>query len=90
MKALFYFLVASLVVLAWLPFSHGSKKQAGIARKEDIPYIKCHVCEKLAKQLYQQVQKKQAEIAPKKVIFAIFSIWVTSQLFVVFVCELDW
>lgn len=42
------------------------------ARKEDIPYIKCQVCEKLAAQLYDQVQKKQAEISPKKVFFFFF------------------
>nr|XP_025616635.1 uncharacterized protein LOC112708932 [Arachis hypogaea] len=43
------------------------KKLAGLARKEDIPYIKCQVCEILAKQLHQQVKIKQAEIAPKKI-----------------------
>ena len=69
MKAFFWFVVLSVVVSAWLPLSHCSKKPVGVARKEDIPYIKCQVCEKLAKQLYQQVQNKQAEIAPKKVLF---------------------
>ncbi|KAI4350715.1 hypothetical protein L6164_005144 [Bauhinia variegata] len=67
MKALLYVVVVSLVVSVWLPVSLCSKKPAGNARKEDIPYIKCQVCEKLAKQLYQQVQKKEAEIAPKKI-----------------------
>lgn len=48
-----------------------SKKPAGGARKEDIPYIKCGVCQKLANQMYQQVQSKQQQISPKKVIFFI-------------------
>lgn len=38
-----------------------------VARKEDVPYIKCQVCEKLASQLQQQVLKKQDQIAPKKI-----------------------
>lgn len=46
-----------------------SKKPDGVARKEDIPYIKCGVCQKLANQLYYQVQSKQQQISPKKVIF---------------------
>ncbi|KAJ1421067.1 Saposin B type domain [Sesbania bispinosa] len=68
MKGVFWFLIVSVVVAAWMPLSHcSSKKPVGIARKEDVPYIKCQVCEKLAKYLYQQVQNKQAEIAPKKI-----------------------
>ncbi|XP_061352655.1 uncharacterized protein LOC133297505 [Gastrolobium bilobum] len=67
MKGMFWFLVVLAVVATWVPQSHCSKKPVGIARKEDVPYIKCQVCEKLAKQLYQQVQNKQAEIAPKKI-----------------------
>lgn len=67
MKGVYWFLVVSVVIAAWIPLSHCSKKPVGIARKEDIPYIKCQVCEILAKQLYQQVQNKKAEISPKKV-----------------------
>nr|QFX66107.1 root primordium defective 1 [Camellia sinensis] len=59
--------LAALVVSTWAPMSHCSKKPVGAARKEDIPYIKCQVCEKLANQLYQQVQAKQAQISPKKI-----------------------
>ncbi|CAN6680887.1 unnamed protein product [Malus baccata var. baccata] len=55
-----------LAVLASVPFSECVKKPAAGARKEDIPFIKCQVCEKLASQLHQQVEKKRAEIAPKK------------------------
>lgn len=59
-----------LVILAigLIPTFESSKKPSAAARREDIPYIKCQVCEKLAAQLYHQVEKKQAEIAPKKVI----------------------
>lgn len=67
MKSVLFVLVCVLLVSAWIPFSHCSKKPVVGARKEDVPYIKCQVCEKLAAELYQQVQKKQAEIAPKKV-----------------------
>ncbi|KAM1072742.1 hypothetical protein FF1_017967 [Malus domestica] len=56
-----------LAVLASVPFSECVKKPAAGARKEDIPFIKCQVCEKLASQLHQQVEKKRAEIAPKKI-----------------------
>ncbi|XP_071715301.1 uncharacterized protein [Rutidosis leptorrhynchoides] len=41
-------------------------KQAGVARREDIPFIKCQVCEKLAMELYLQVKDKQDKISPKK------------------------
>ncbi|POO00634.1 Saposin B type domain containing protein [Trema orientale] len=59
--------VSVLVALSWIPISECAKKPVAGARKEDIPYIKCQVCEKLAAQLYHQVQKKQAQIAPKKI-----------------------
>ncbi|RYR12573.1 hypothetical protein Ahy_B04g070055 isoform D [Arachis hypogaea] len=67
MKTLFWVVFVSVVASAWLPLSECFKKPAGLARKEDIPYIKCQVCEILAKQLHQQVKNKQAEIAPKKI-----------------------
>ncbi|KAK4602703.1 hypothetical protein RGQ29_011632 [Quercus rubra] len=67
-KSLFFIVVSMLLVSAWIPVSNGSKKVVASARKEDIPYIKCQVCEKLAAQLYHQVQKKQAEIDPKKLV----------------------
>ncbi|CAA3012016.1 Hypothetical predicted protein [Olea europaea subsp. europaea] len=35
--------------------------------KEDIPFIKCQVCEKFASHLYHQVQAKQTEISPKNI-----------------------
>lgn len=62
--------VSVMVALARIPVSECAKKPVAGARKEDIPYIKCQVCEKLAAQLYHQVQKKQAEISPKKVLLS--------------------
>ncbi|KAL3535646.1 hypothetical protein ACH5RR_004107 [Cinchona calisaya] len=56
-----------LLIFVILQISECSKKPVGVARKEDIPYIKCQVCEKLAFQVFQQVQAKQAEISPKKI-----------------------
>ncbi|GJR87095.1 hypothetical protein Tco_0211106 [Tanacetum coccineum] len=41
--------------------------KGGIARKDDIPFIKCQVCEKLAKELYEQARDKQLKISPKKI-----------------------
>lgn len=58
-----------VIVCSWTPLSHSAKKPVGVARKEDIPYIKCQVCEKLASQVYHQVEAKRAEISPKKVTF---------------------
>ncbi|KAL3825245.1 hypothetical protein ACJIZ3_021274 [Penstemon smallii] len=52
-----------IVIFSWMPIeSHCAKKPVGIARREDIPFIKCQVCQKLASQLH-----KQAEITPKKI-----------------------
>lgn len=68
MKAALLFVAAILLVSTWVPISFCAKKPEAGARKEDIPYIKCQVCEKLASQLYHQVQKKQTQISPKKVV----------------------
>ncbi|XLR43592.1 hypothetical protein HN51_027635 [Arachis hypogaea] len=57
------FPLTAMLLLLTVSLSHSQ----GLARKEDIPYIKCQVCEILAKQLHQQVKIKQAEIAPKKI-----------------------
>ncbi|KAL6579321.1 hypothetical protein OROMI_009537 [Orobanche minor] len=58
-------LYALLLVCSLMPLSQSAKKPVGIARKEDIPYIKCQVCEKLASQIYHQVEAKRADISPK-------------------------
>ncbi|KAJ6355655.1 hypothetical protein OIU77_006107 [Salix suchowensis] len=63
--------VVVLVALSavWIPVSDSAKtdKPVIVARKDDIPYIKCQVCEKVASQLYRQVQKKQDQISPQKI-----------------------
>lgn len=56
------------MITIWFPIVvECAKKAVGVARKEDIPYIRCQVCEKLAYQLYHHVQNKHAEISPKKI-----------------------
>ncbi|KAJ4958515.1 hypothetical protein NE237_025626 [Protea cynaroides] len=67
MVAINVFLLSALLISSWVPTSYSAKKLVSIARKEDIPYIKCQVCELIATQLYQQVKKKEAQISPKKV-----------------------
>ncbi|KAL3698895.1 hypothetical protein R1sor_012971 [Riccia sorocarpa] len=42
------------------------RKDVAKARKEDIKYIKCGVCEEIVKQLTRQVKKKKEKAAPKK------------------------
>lgn len=44
-----------------------AKKEVVTARKEDIPFIKCSVCEAIAKQLVRQVKEKREKTASKKV-----------------------
>lgn len=66
-KQILIVLATLLVVSTWVPVSFSAQKPVFAARKKDIPFIKCQVCEKLAKELYQQVAKKQAQISPKKI-----------------------
>ncbi|KAF8393507.1 hypothetical protein HHK36_021751 [Tetracentron sinense] len=66
-ESIVVFLLATLLISTWVPISHSAKKPVSIARKEDVPYIKCQICEKLAANLYQQVKKKEAQISPKKI-----------------------
>lgn len=37
------------------------------ARREDIPFIRCRVCEVISKQLVRQVKEKRNKVAPRKV-----------------------
>ncbi|XP_042510073.1 uncharacterized protein LOC122085647 [Macadamia integrifolia] len=67
MKAIYVFVLSALLISSWVPTSYSAKKPVSIARKEDIPHIKCQVCEKIATQLYKQVKEKEAQISPKKV-----------------------
>lgn len=66
-KQILLVLVTSLVASTCVPVSLCAKKPVFSARKEDIPYIKCQVCEKVAKELYQLVEKKMAQFLPKKI-----------------------
>lgn len=62
--ALLYILVC--VGLAIAAAKPSSKSAPAAARKEDIKFIKCAVCNEIAKQLSQQVNKKRDEVAPKQ------------------------
>ncbi|KAK4761266.1 hypothetical protein SAY87_006159 [Trapa incisa] len=66
-KAIVLALSSLLLLSAWLPVSLCAQKPVTVARREDVPFIKCQVCEKLASQLHNQVQKKQSDISPKKI-----------------------
>ncbi|XP_010433086.1 PREDICTED: uncharacterized protein LOC104717242 [Camelina sativa] len=59
--------LAVLASSALLPVSDGAKKPSSAPRKEDVPYIKCQVCEKLASRLDLLVKEKQQQISPKKI-----------------------
>lgn len=37
------------------------------ARREDIPFIRCRVCEVISKQLVRQVKEKRNKVAPRKI-----------------------
>ncbi|KAE8712549.1 Mitochondrial substrate carrier family protein P [Hibiscus syriacus] len=67
MEQIMLLLISVLILSTVLPVALCAQKPVAAPRKEDIPYIKCQVCEKLASQLYQQVQSKQAQISPKKI-----------------------
>lgn len=59
--------LALLASSALLPVSDCASKPSSTPRKEDVPFIKCQVCEKLASRLHQLVKEKQERISPKKV-----------------------
>ena len=59
-----------LVVAGILIFDLGhaeAKKEIITARKDDIPFIRCSVCEAIAKQLVRQVKEKREKSVSKKV-----------------------
>ncbi|CAF2069128.1 hypothetical protein F2Q70_00034348 [Brassica cretica] len=58
--------LALLASSALLPVSNAAKLSSA-PRKEDVPFIKCQVCEKLASRLHQLVKEKQVQISPKKI-----------------------
>ncbi|KAH0451203.1 hypothetical protein IEQ34_018502 [Dendrobium chrysotoxum] len=66
LTALFFLIFLSCIV----PLSIASPKKKAppsAARKEDIQYINCQVCEKIAQQIYNQVKGKESKISPKKI-----------------------
>ncbi|GAB4852746.1 hypothetical protein Ancab_016955 [Ancistrocladus abbreviatus] len=60
-------LLMVISIAALVSLSESLKKPVGVARKEDVPFIKCQVCQKLASELHRQVHNKQAQISPKKI-----------------------
>eukprot|EP00250_Pteridium_aquilinum_P012013 c20453_g1_i1 orf=97-1122(+) len=54
------------LTLAMVAAKTSSKSAPAVARKEDIKYIKCAVCNEIAKELSRQVNKKRSEAAPKQ------------------------
>ncbi|GAB4838936.1 hypothetical protein Ancab_039871 [Ancistrocladus abbreviatus] len=60
-------MLLGLFMVAIVSSSESLKKPVGVARKEDIPFIECQVCQKLASELHRQVQNKQANISPKQI-----------------------
>jgi hypothetical protein len=50
----------------------GQKKPATAARRGDIPYIKCQVCERIAREISAQVAKKQQELPPSRKVLCRF------------------
>ncbi|KAK1267305.1 hypothetical protein QJS04_geneDACA002551 [Acorus gramineus] len=54
-------------LLLLLMQSVSSKNPPSIARKEDLPFIRCQVCRKIAEELHGLVQKKQTQISPKMI-----------------------
>lgn len=55
------------VFISGLEQVNADKKVVATARKEDIPLIKCSVCEVIAKQLVRQVKDKREKAAPRKI-----------------------
>ncbi|ERN15473.1 hypothetical protein AMTRI_Chr05g68330 [Amborella trichopoda] len=59
---LLYFLLLSTI-----PVSLCKRGTQAVARREDIPFIKCQVCQTIAQQIHSLVSKKGAQISPKQV-----------------------
>lgn len=69
--------VVALAVAAVLLILHadgaaaaGPKKPATAARREDVPYIRCQVCERIAREISEQVARKQQALSPSKKVTA--------------------
>ncbi|KAL6839595.1 hypothetical protein ACP4OV_030534 [Aristida adscensionis] len=59
-------LVAVALAAVLLHPAAAQKKPATAARREDIPYIRCQVCERMAREISAQVAKKQQPLPPSK------------------------
>lgn len=80
-------LLSILLCSSYIQLSYCSKLD-GVTRKDDIPFVKCQLCEKLAKELYEQVHDKQAKISPNKVVFDMcFFQSLQNVRICVFICE---
>lgn len=67
MAKLAAFAILLLFSLAEISIASAKKPPAAAARREDVPFIRCQVCEKIAEQIHDQIKKKQSQISPKKV-----------------------
>ncbi|OAY83961.1 uncharacterized protein LOC109710192 [Ananas comosus] len=67
--SLLLLVLLQLVLFSLPPSALAAPKKpiASAARREDVPFIKCQVCERIAQQIHDQVQNKEAQISPKKV-----------------------
>ncbi|KAF7106652.1 hypothetical protein CFC21_107372 [Triticum aestivum] len=60
--------LAAVLLLLVAPAAEaaGQKKPATAARREDVPYIRCQVCERIAREISAQVAAKQQALPPSK------------------------
>lgn len=67
-NVIFYSTLLLLSGFSTLPtcLAAGPKKVAATARREDIPYIQCQVCEMLAQQIHEQVEAKRSAVGSTK------------------------
>eukprot|EP00270_Netrium_digitus_P013663 TRINITY_DN4567_c0_g2_i1.p1 TRINITY_DN4567_c0_g2~~TRINITY_DN4567_c0_g2_i1.p1 ORF type:complete len:258 (+),score=53.83 TRINITY_DN4567_c0_g2_i1:169-942(+) len=63
----FFSFLAWLTLLLCSSFLLTSAKKEAVARKGDVIYIKCGVCEEIAKHIARQVRKRKEEVSPRKV-----------------------
>lgn len=68
--ALLLAVALAAVVLSSSAAAAAQKKPATAARREDIPYIQCQVCERIAREISAQVAKKQQALPPSKKVLA--------------------
>lgn len=74
-------LFAVLVSLCSWAEVNAESRVVATARKDDIKYIRCGVCEAIGKQLSRQVREKRDKLAPKKVCVFYFPISFPCSLF---------